>query len=229
MKKLTLFTLLILTTGFIISANNIEALYGKNDINLNNNYSNLYGNNFGSMLEFNQRQPGYMDIDYANRKIASINSENDSFSGEIKNLSSEIDSDLAKESEIYQLLNKMDLLLIDLKSTSAELYTLKSTLTDKEMRQTLQNGIEQNRQQIYDLNNRKYSMYASLEVLKNKIETSKRYVTVSNLFIRRNIKEINYLQECIVYSSQDSSSLDSAIEKSVSYQSKVDDLLNVSF
>lgn len=229
MRKLSLFTFILFIAGLTASANNIESIYGKNDLNLSNSYNYLYGNNFGSILEFDQMPTRYIDIDYGRSEIASINSENENFAREIQNYLTEIESDRVRKSDIVQLLNKIDLLLVDLKSTSAELYTLKTSLTDIAMRRKLQKAIEQNRQQIYDLNNKKESMYSSLEELNNKIEASERFVTVNNLYIRRNTGEINYLQECIDYSSRDTSSLDTAVEKSISYQSKVDDIINVSF
>ena len=229
MKNRSLALCIIFTTVMTLSANNLENIYGKNDLSLDNNYSKLYGNNFGTMLEFNEMDPYFIDKNYADSEISTLLSENETFESEIVKYTNIIENDRNQQSEIYELLNKIDLLLVDLKSTSAELYALKLTLTDKELRQKLQVSIEENRQQIYDLNSKKNELDSSLNQLENKLKVSERFVTVNNLYIRRNTREIAFLQECISFSNQDTTALYSVIEKSTSYQNDVDNIISVSF
>ena len=229
MKKLSLILMITITVSLHISANNIEAIYGKNDTNMNNSYMKLYGNNFGNILEFDHFQPRYVDISNANFEIDTLRNTNESFSVEIELYRTEIESNQSIKSEITNLIDKIDLLLVDLTSTSAELYTLNTTLTDKELRRKLQISIEENRQQKYDLENKKIDMQTSICVLNRVIVSSEKFVTVNNLFISRNNKKINYLKECIQYSDQDTTTLNNAVNKTTSYQREVDSLLNVSF
>ncbi|MBI9099629.1 MAG: hypothetical protein JEY91_14210 [Spirochaetaceae bacterium] len=229
MKNRSLAFCIIFTTVMTLSANNLENIYGKNDLSLDNNYSKLYGNNFGTMLEFNEMDPYFIDKNYADSEISTLLSENETFESEIVKYTNIIENDRNQQSEIYELLNKIDLLLVDLKSTSAELYALKLTLTDKELRQKLQVSIEENRQQIYDLNSKKNELDSSLNQLENKLKVSERFVTVNNLLISRNTREITFLKECISFSNQDTTTLYSVIEKSASYQNDVDNIISVSF
>lgn len=229
MKKLTLTAIVIMTTCILLSANNIETIYGKNELNYNNSHMSLYGNNFGTMLEFDQYEPRYIDIAFGREEIETLKSENETLSREAEIFRKQKESNKALDAEAKKLMGKIDLLLVDLKSTSAELFALKSTLTDKEMRQKLQVSIEENRQQIYDISNKKMDLYSKAEDLKSKIEIAQRMETVNGLFIRRNDKKIQYYEDCIAFSNRDSATLDTVIKKSTSYQSEVDDILNVSF
>jgi len=211
------------------TANNIESIYGKNDLSLSNNFKQLYGNNFGSILEFDSMDPGFIDIAYAENRIEEISAENEAYSQEVEKYKSDIITGRSQVIEMYDLIDKIDLLLIDLTSTSAQLYNVKNNLTDKVLRQKAQVSIEENRQQIYDLKNKKINLESSLLELSENIDVSERFVTVNNIYIRRNYTEIAYLKECIEYSKTDTTDLNSAIEKSTSFQEDVNDILNVSF
>jgi len=229
MKKIFISVVLISIVSLSAAANNIENIYGKIDVNLNNSFKLLYGNNFGSMLKYDNLDPGYVDIAYAENKILSLVAENEVFAQDVEKYKSDIIIKRSQVSEMNDLIDKIDLLFIDLKSTSAQLYNVKTNLTDRELRQKAQVSIEENRQQIYDLKNKKYNTENSLIELREKIEVSEKFVTVNNIYIRRNNSEITFLKECIQYSKTDTTGLNTVIDKSTSFQEDVNDILNVSF
>lgn len=229
MNKIFIAVLAVATATIHLSATNLDNIYGKNDLNYNMDRSAIYGNNFGTILDYNPGDPHYIDIQYAESKISQLSSDIELFSEEVNKYENKITADRDNKSEINDLITKIDLLLVELKSTSADLYNTKNTLNDKEMRQKVQISIEENRQQIYDLENKKSQMIRELGSLNNNIEVSGKYITVNNLFIRRNTKEIAYLKSCMEYSNQDSTSIDALVNKSTSFQSEVDEILKVSY
>lgn len=229
MKKIKLILIILLMVGSLMYANNLENIYGRNNISLNNSTENMFGNNFGTILEYDYIKPGFIDIEAANAEIEKLTAENGTFNLEIEKHRTVIDESTLKKTEIRRLFTRIDLLLVDLKSASAELYSLKNSKADSAMRQKLNISIEENRQQIYDLNNKKRDLTMTLEQLNRKIEVSERFVTVNSLFIRRNNRKVSYLNNCIDFTNHDSTSFTAAIEKSTSFQNDVDTILNVTF
>lgn len=229
MKKFLFATALLSTSVFFCGATNIEEIYGKNDLDLSVNRGIIYSSNFGGILDYEPGEPVYVDVRNTEIEIERLNSEIDSYKSDIENFRSKIAGESSGREEIGKLISKIDQLLVDLRSTSAMLYATKTDLNDKEMRQKVQKSVEENRQQIYDLTNRREDLEKKLKALSESIDVSNRYITVNTLFIRKDTRMIEYLKECISFSHKDTTSVEALMSKSTSYQSDVDDILNVSF
>lgn len=212
-----------------IFATNLDNIYGKNDLDLNRSRGDLYGTNFGSILDYDSLAPRQINIESALKEIESLSEEIIRFKTDIDHYKNRGDEERSQKAEITSVINKIDLLVIELKSTSAELFSAKGSQTDSNIRQKLQNSIEENRQQIYDLTNRRAVLVAEKENLSRSIETADRFVTLNNLFIRKNNSRISYLESCIEYTGRETGSAEILMEKSSSYQKEVDTLINVSF
>lgn len=229
MKKIFLGIVLIALVNFFIAANNIEDIYGKFDLDFNKNYMTGFGNNFGSLFKLDESKPNFVDINYAESEISNLTAENARLSNETDEYNSEINSLKSQQSDIKETQTKINSLLSELVLTSADLYKLKLSQSDTELRRRLQVSIEENRQQIYDLENKQRELLSSSSFLENRIAVSQRYIAVNSLKTRKNDNKIKYLKACIEFSTQDTANLDSIIEKSASYQNDVDEIINGSF
>jgi chromosome segregation ATPase len=229
MKNIVLSLTLFLTMSLVLTANNIEDIYGKYDLDFTKDYMIGFGNNFGNLLDLRETQPYYVDIASAESQIKVLSDNNNALSIETDKYKTSIEELILTKNQVNDALLKLDLLLVDLRMSSAELYNLKETQHDKEMRQKLQVSIEENRQQIYDLTNKKNEMMYRIDEIENKIAVSKKYIIVNTLSQRKNNNRIELLNACIDFSKQDTSTLDSAINKSTSYQNEVNAILNSSF
>ncbi|MBB6478878.1 hypothetical protein [Spirochaeta isovalerica] len=229
MKKRLTTTMLLVLALTAVSGTNLDNIYGKNDLDYSKSRGDLYGNNFGSILDYDTMPPRQIDIQNAENEIESLRNDIAGFREDIRIYENRGDEDRSKKSEIAVVLGKIDILLIELKSTSAQLYSAKANQTDSVIRQKLQDSIEENRQQIYDLTNRRSELVSEREMLLQSIETADRFVTLNNLFIRKSNSRIAYLESCIDYSNRETDSVDTLLEKSTSYQNEVDNLINVSF
>lgn len=229
MNKILIAASAVMVAALQLSATNLDNIYGRNDLNYTMDRAGIYGSNFGTILDYNPGDPQFIDIQYAQTQIDKLRSEIEIFNEEVSRYESRIAEERNKKDEISDLITRIDLLLVELKSTSADLYYTKTNLSDKEMRIKIQVSIEENRQQMYDLDNKRAELNLQVNGLADSIEISGRFITLNNLFIRRNTKEISYLKSCIEYTSQDTSSVDALVNKSTSYQSEVDDILKVSY
>lgn len=229
MKTPIITTILIALTLSSLYSTNLENIYGKNDLNLNGSRGDLYGNNFGSILDYDSQSPKHIDIEAAQSEIDQLRNEINIFAEEADRYEQQKAGDQKKKMEVRDLIDKMDLLLIKLKGTSADLYVAKLDQNDSAMRQKLQGSIEENREQIYSLTNRRNVLQNSMEDLSDRIIVSDRFITLNNLFIRKADSRIAYLESCIQYTGQDKTTVETLLEKSSSYQSEVDSLMNVSF
>ena len=229
MKKMTFTLLALLYTSGLFAANNLESIYGENDLNINNNYVHIYDNNFGSIIESNISQPYSMDIELANEEIEILTSKNTVFDNENNQYKDDILLLQNHSEELSELVSRIDIVMNSVVTSSVELYNLSKTLTDKEMKQNLQVSIEENRQQKYDLENRQLVLIQKLDSVKDQASVKKRYITVNNLHIRRNLERVNFLKSCIEISNKDTDSLERAVNRSSSLQSDVDAILNTSY
>lgn len=215
--------------GLSASSTNLENIYGKNDLNINNNLVYAYGNNFGSVIESNIVEPYSMEIEVAQSEIDLLMAKNTVFSNENSEYVISVKGIEERIAVVYDLIARIDSVLNTVISTSTELYTLSTNLTDTEMRQELQLSIEENRQQKYDLENKRLNLEKQMSSLKNTMDVKKRYITVNNLNVRRNLQRIDFLKTCIELSKKDTSALERAVNRSSGLQSEVDAILNTSF
>lgn len=222
----------VLATAFAAlfgSSTNLENIYGRNDLDINNNYAAIYGNNYGSLIENDNLTPRSMDIEAAQKEIELLNERNSSFQRENSSYEGEIEKVQTLAGELYNHIEKIDELLNSVVSSATELYSVSITLTDPSMRNEIQASIVENRQQKYDLDNRRTELAGRLSSLGEIIAVKKKYIAVNNLNLKKNLERIDFLKACIELSSKDSRALSRVVSRSAELQGEVDSILSKSF
>jgi len=229
MKTKLITTALIVLSLSSVYGNNLENIYGKNDLDFERSDSDQFRSSFASILEEEILAPHHIDITSASEEVESLNEDVNRFKNDISHYEERSTQNRAKIVEMTELLDKIDLLLIKLRSTSADLYVAKESNEDSVTRGKIQLSIEENRQQIYDLSNKKSSILSERDQLEKSNAIAERLILLNNLFLRKTSNRIAYLESCIEFSGRKTGSVDSLMEKSTAYQNEVDSLVNVSF
>jgi len=226
MKRNNIFICLLLSVISLGAQTNLEYIYGNNDIEINNTFGDIFGNNFGNIVNRDPSRPYRIDIEKANNEIQKLHEEIASYRNENAGCVSEIEA-IAKSIEVLvDSKREIEALQSHVTSVSAELYSVSLTISDREMRHKLLKSIEENRQQKYDLSNRVLELDRELDRNRHSLVVKRRFVTLNNLYIRKNNERIVFFNECISLSALENNSLDSVVGKSSTLQNKVDQLLS---
>ncbi len=226
MKKTLSLIVLLSIISFSATASNMDNIYGKQESTMESNFNSIYGSNFGSLVQENLMTPYCMDIYTANNEIQALNKDNALIESEIGNYNSEIAQLSPEIKEINLLISKINVLLESVNTASGELYSLSTTLTDSEMKKQLLVSIDENKQQKFNLSNRKFELIGNLENIQNKVSIKERNIVISSLFAKQNNNRIDFLNQCIALSETDTNSLDIVVARSSTLQQEVDNLLN---
>ncbi len=219
---------MLLIVSVSASASNMDNIYGKQESTQESNFDSIYGSNFGSLVQENLMAPYCMDINVANNEIQALNNDNEIIESERNKYNVEISQLTPEIEEIDQTLIKINELLKSVDMTSGNLYSLSTTLTDSEMKKQLFTSIEENKQQKFDLSNKKDELIANLEIIYNKLAINEKNILICNLFAKQNNNRIDFLNQCISLTETDTNSLDIIIAKSSTLQNEVENLLKTS-
>jgi len=174
---------------------------------------------------FAQTTPVAVDIPTAQKEIDDLTkqnndmaSENSQFESENTTLRSEIDAMESLKGDIFVALGKIS-------TQAGELYGIMQTVTDADMKARLNAQISTNRSQRYALEKKTDELNNQIDIHNSIVEKNKRYINRNILQTKRNNTRIDHLKASIEYSQNEGTGLDSAIEKSKSMQSEVDNLL----
>jgi len=180
---------------------------------------------FLASVLFAQKAPVAVDIPTAQQEIDELTqqnndmaSENSQYESENSTLRSEIDAMEALKRDIFVVQGKIS-------SQAGELYSIMQTVTDAEMKSRLNAQITTNRAQRYALELKTDELNEQIELHNSVVEKNKRYINRNILQTKRNNARIDSLNASIDYSRNEGTDMDSAIEKSKSMQSEVDNLL----
>ncbi len=225
MKKTLSLLVILLMISFSATASNADEIYGKQDNAIKSNFENIYGSSFGTLVQKNLMDPYYVDNNAANNEIQKLQENNISINSDISKDNEEIVQLTLKIKETNQIIIKINELLESVTLTSGNFYNLSKTLNDTDMRNQLQASIDENRQQKYDLTNKKYELIGSIENMYNEVAIVEKNIIINNLYIKQNNYRIDFLNQCINLSENDTNSLNVAIKKSSSLQQEVENLL----
>ncbi len=228
MKKSLSFIIMLFIVSVSASASNLDNIYGKQESTKESNFNCIYGSNFGSLVQENLMAPYCMDINVANNEIQALNNDNGLIESEISKYNAEIALLTPKIEEIDQTLIKINELLESVNMTSGNLYSLSTTLTDTEMKKQLFASIEENKQQKFDLSNKRDELIDNLEIIFNKLAIQEKNIIICNLFTKQNNNRIDFLNQCISLTNTDANSMDIVIAKSSILQNEVENLLKTS-
>lgn len=174
----------------LLPAYSLVDLYNRPEVNMNSSFNELWAGNYGDRMDLRFNDQGHLPEEVTKDLIKRLMSSNDV-------LREENGPYISREAEIVERLTRIDELMPGLNTEILNLAAEKNRLYIK--RAMMENGIEIQdlcdniRKELYDAEIRAAGFSAEKVRLARELKSVRRFVTVNNHFIRRNILRINSL------------------------------------